>query len=111
MQIIITMPIYEDTDSATELCQKIDLVFSNMKSIHVSLLLIDDGSTSSPLAAGISLLPEAIESISVLTLRRNLGHQRAIAIGLAFIQQHLKCDAVVVMDAEERIDQRIFPHC
>ena len=33
-------------------------------------------------------------------LRRNLGHQRAIAIGLAHIQRSGKCDAVVVMDAD-----------
>jgi glycosyltransferase involved in cell wall biosynthesis len=35
-----------------------------------------------------------------LSLRRNLGHQRAIAIGLSYIQQNLKGDAVIVMDAD-----------
>lgn len=29
-----------------------------------------------------------------------MGHQRAIALGLAYIQQHVACDAVAVMDAD-----------
>jgi hypothetical protein len=35
-----------------------------------------------------------------LRLRRNLGHQRAIAIGLCFVQQERDCAAVLVMDAD-----------
>jgi polyisoprenyl-phosphate glycosyltransferase len=35
-----------------------------------------------------------------LRLRRNLGHQRAIAIGLSFIHAERQCDAVVIMDAD-----------
>ena len=100
MQIVITMPVYEDWDSAIELCQKLDLVLQKGKALRVCLLLVDDGSTVSPSPAGISFHPEAIERISVLSLRRNLGHQRAIAISLAYIQQHWKGDAVAVMDAD-----------
>jgi glycosyltransferase involved in cell wall biosynthesis len=36
----------------------------------------------------------------VLGLRRNLGHQRAIAVGLAYIREQTPCDCVVVMDAD-----------
>ncbi len=100
MQIIITMPVYEDWDSAIALCQKIDYVFREEKSLRVSLLLVDDGSTISKPPLEIPFRPEAIENISILELRRNLGHQRAIAIALAYIQQHCKGDAVVVMDAD-----------
>ena len=100
MQIVITMPVYEDWDSAIELCQKIDLVFRDEKSLRVTLLLIDDGSTISTPPRKVWFRPEAIENISILVLRRNLGHQRAIAIGLAHIQQHWKGDAVVVMDGD-----------
>ncbi len=41
-----------------------------------------------------------MKSIQVLRLRRNLGHQRAIAVALAYVQQKLPGDAVVVMDAD-----------
>jgi glycosyltransferase involved in cell wall biosynthesis len=100
MQILITMPVYEDWDAAIELCRKIDLVFQEERSLRVSLLLIDDGSTASTYPREIPHRPEAVEHISVLTLRRNLGHQRAIAIALAHIHEHWKGDAVVVMDAD-----------
>lgn len=100
MQILITMPVYEDWDSAIELCQKIDLVFREEKSVRVSVLLIDDGSTISNPPCKMPFRPGAIENISILVLRRNLGHQRAIAIALAHIQEHWSGDAVVVMDAD-----------
>ena len=34
----------------------------------------------------------------MLRLRRNLGHQRAIVIALAYVEAHVPCAAVVVMD-------------
>ncbi len=87
MKIVIIMPVYEDWDAAIELSRKIDLLFRQEKSLRVSLLLIDDGSNRSTYPDELSGF-EAIEQISVLALRRNLGHQRAIAVGLAHIQQH-----------------------
>ncbi len=100
MQIVITMPVYEDWDSAIELCQKLDLVLEKETDLRASILLIDDGSMASLPPSTLPFQPVAIERISVLSLRRNLGHQRAIAIGLTYIQQHKKGDAVVVMDAD-----------
>ena len=41
-----------------------------------------------------------ISAIETLLLRRNLGHQRAIAIGLCFIHAERPCGAVLVMDAD-----------
>jgi hypothetical protein len=38
--------------------------------------------------------------VESLRLRRNLGHQRAIAIGLCFVHAERPCDAVLVMDAD-----------
>src|SRR5690349_15667453 len=104
MQIAIAMPVYEDWDAAMALCQKIDLIFrkenSAEKRLHLKLLLIDDGSTTCARPCKISFHPEAIENISILALRRNLGHQRAIAVGLAHMQRHWKSEAAVVMDAD-----------
>jgi glycosyltransferase involved in cell wall biosynthesis len=99
MKIVIIMPVYEDWDAAIELSRKIDLVFQQERSLRASLVLIDDGSNLSTYPDELSRF-EAIEQISVLALRRNLGHQRAIAVGLAHIQQHWTGDALVVMDAD-----------
>ncbi|MGH9597486.1 MAG: glycosyltransferase, partial [Edaphobacter sp.] len=40
------------------------------------------------------------QAVRILRLRRNLGHQRAIAIGLAYIQKNISFDAVLVMDSD-----------
>ena len=100
MHIVIIMPVYEDWDAAIKLCRNIDTVFRDQSSLRASVLLIDDGSTLTRYPRGLSFRPEAIDRVAVLTLRRNLGHQRAIAIGFAYLQQHWKGDAIVVMDAD-----------
>ncbi|MEQ1474020.1 MAG: glycosyltransferase [Candidatus Acidiferrum sp.] len=99
-KITILMPVYEDWDSALSLCQKIDQVFLAHADLHISLLIVDDGTSVGNIPAHAAFVPKAIKSISTLVLRRNLGHQRAIAVGLAYIQQNLPCDALVVMDAD-----------
>jgi hypothetical protein len=45
-----------------------------------------------------------------MTGLRNLGHQRAIAIALAYIQQHHRADALVVMDADGEDRAENIPH-
>ena len=100
MDIVIVMPVYEDWDAAMKLCRNIDVVLREERSLRASLLLIDDGSTLTTHQRGLPFQPEAIDHVAVLTLRRNLGHQRAIAVALAHIQQHWTGDAVVVMDAD-----------
>jgi hypothetical protein len=54
-----------------------------------------------PIDAG-SLL--ALTRIQVLELRRNLGHQRAIAVGLSFVEQDRPGRLVVVMDGDGEDD-------
>ena len=100
MEIVVAMPIYEDWDSAIALCRKIDSVFRESKDIRVSLLLVDDGSARSGTPTEFPWPLEVIQQISILVLRRNLGHQRAIAIALAYLRERWHGDAVVVMDAD-----------
>jgi len=64
------------------------------------VLLVDDGSNQPCNPSDFQFQFAAVRSIQVLRLRRNLSHQRAIAIGLVYIAQFISCDAVVVMDAD-----------
>ncbi len=48
--------------------------------------------------------------MAVLRLRRNLGHQRAIAIGLAYLEaESPACQLVVVMDSDGEDDPQDVP--
>jgi len=94
------MPVYEDWASAALLCAAIDSQISAMPSVSASVLMIDDGSITPAEKFLSELGPTVLRDVWVLGLRRNVGHQRAIAIGLTWIQQKVDCDAVLVMDAD-----------
>jgi hypothetical protein len=64
------------------------------------VLLVDDGSSEPPGADLGSPAPTRLREIEILQLRRNVGHQRAIAIGLSHAEASIPCDAVVVMDGD-----------
>jgi hypothetical protein len=97
--IAIVMPVFNDWDAAQRLLPLIDSALS-ATSCRAQVLLIDDASTSEPTKEWPGGFAR-IDSVSILRLRRNLGHQRAIAIGLVHVYQHLlKIDALVVMDAD-----------
>jgi polyisoprenyl-phosphate glycosyltransferase len=69
--------------------------------LKTEIIVVDDGSTLSFEAAGLELRSLVnIEKISVLELKRNLGHQRALTLGLAFAAAERTCDAVIVMDGD-----------
>ena len=61
----------------------------------------DDGSMESLDAKGIALPPDScVAAIEILHLALNLGHQRAIAVGLCAIADRAHFDAVLVMDSD-----------
>jgi hypothetical protein len=47
--------------------------------------------------------------VEVLSLRCNVGSQRAIAIGVAHIQQQVDCEALLIMDGDGEDDPRDVP--
>jgi polyisoprenyl-phosphate glycosyltransferase len=100
MRLIITMPVYQDWESAALLCQAVDAELAGLADVQATILLVDDGSIQQ-IGTSFAVLNRAgLEGIRLLRLRRNLGHQRAIAVALAYIQQNIPCDAVIVMDAD-----------
>lgn len=100
MNIVLVIPIFEDWQSAVLLCGMIDSTFQKCDSDRVTVLLVDDGSFTSSAVVRQRQDWRAIQAIHILRLRRNLGHQGAIAVGLAYAEHHLPCDAVVVLDGD-----------
>lgn len=80
------------------LCTLLDGVFSN-KHWKVTVLFVNDGSSSDAALPALSGCPR-LDSVKVLNLKRNMGHQRAIALGLAYVQHDVPCDLIVVMDGD-----------
>lgn len=91
--IVILVPVFNDWESVSVLVAELE---SMLEGRPARVLIVDDGSTAErPHERTDSRL-----RVDVLTLRRNLGHQRAIAVGLAFIESTSRCRAVVVMDGD-----------
>jgi polyisoprenyl-phosphate glycosyltransferase len=98
-RLIVVMPLRDDWVSAAELIKSLD------KAIYpdnctMDVILIDDCSVQRCDPADFQSGFSVVRTIRSLRLRRNLGHQRAIAIGLAHVQQSASCDVVVVMDSD-----------
>src|SRR5580700_4330804 len=84
LRLLVLMPVYEDWVSAAEVCRRIDSSFPSSSRVELHVILINDGSRTPYQPAFDSIQLKVVDEISVLELHRNLGHQRAIAIGLAY---------------------------
>lgn len=98
-QVLFVIPVFNDWASLTTLLECLDLTL-NQHGIRAEVLAVDDGSSISP--QGIFRLHglTAIQRVDVLRLKRNLGHQRAITIGLAYAEAHYAADIAAVMDSD-----------
>lgn len=93
--IAIVIPIHNDWTCAQYLVTALDRAMSQVaQPCHI--ILIDDGSTERPEFK--STAPWTI-TIRIVRLAVNLGHQRAISVGLTIAEQ-LNVRSVVVMDGD-----------
>lgn len=94
-QTIILIPVYNDSVSANRLLAELATLLTPLQDQRFSVLLLNDGS-SEPLP------PITVPGmqIRILHLLRNIGHQKAIAIGLAYIREKMPCDRVLIMDSD-----------
>jgi glycosyltransferase involved in cell wall biosynthesis len=93
------MPLRDDWASAAELLRRLDRTLTAFP-CHLHVVLVDDGSNQPPDPADFQSHFAVVRSIDVVRLRRNLGHQRAIAVGIVHIATGDPYDAVVIMDAD-----------
>ena len=96
LQIVI--PVYNDWESVSLLLPLVDEQLLAI-GVRADVLLVDDGSLSAaPRSWDLRLT--AIHAIRILRLKRNVGHQRAICIGLCFLSDACDCERVMVMDGD-----------
>jgi len=91
---VVLTPYYEDRDAVGRLFADLYKQFGTK--VHV--VVVDDGSVHEPLE--LSSLSVAMLSGEIVYLKRNLGHQRAIAVGMNYVAEHFPDSIVVTMDSD-----------
>ncbi len=95
-RINIVIPLFNDWQALGLLLERIRAVNEPILTSRLAFLIVDDCSVTD-----YETLPKGIgQSLSVLRLFRNVGHQKAIALGLSYLaslpEQHL----TIVMDSD-----------
>ena len=97
---VIVIPVFDDWECLKKQIGNLDSVM-NGRSCELSIVAVNDGSSfACPLKKVDFKTLSVIKSIEVVNLVRNVGHQRAITLGLACVQHHKPCDFVIVMDSD-----------
>lgn len=91
---VVVTPVFEDAEASSLLFQDLAKLYDSQ--VHV--VAVDDGSVRQPV--DIKKMNAAGLNGSVIRLRRNVGHQRAIAVGLSYVAEHMSGMPVVVMDSD-----------
>jgi len=97
--VAVLIPVYNDWAACRLLLPLLDEALAGANRT-ARVVLIDDGSPQGVPDDFPGRRFGAIARVDVLHLRRNLGHQRAIAIGLSHVWEHVPCEALVLMDSD-----------
>jgi glycosyltransferase involved in cell wall biosynthesis len=93
-KIAILTPVFNDWNAASQLIHNIIDAYKDTFELH--FIVVDDSSTEK---SDFNHYKNEID-ISVIEMTRNMGHQKAIATGLSYINDHIEADFVIVMDSD-----------
>lgn len=94
-KLVVVMPVYEDIEASSRLFNELFKIYDT----DLYIVAIDDGSVNYPL--DIKAIEDAGLNGTIIKLKCNVGHQRAISIGLSYVSQHMSnTQTVIVMDSD-----------
>lgn len=89
---IILCPLYNDQDCFNVFSAAVKKETDTIPEHSFSFLVVNDGTESIKLSSALPL--------TIVHLHRNIGHQKAISIGLAYARQHMNFDHILIMDVD-----------
>jgi hypothetical protein len=98
-RLLIVTPVFDDWVAFEELLRDIDRA-PGLKGFRIEVVAVDDASVTEAPSAPFAGSYQRIESVEVIRLALNLGHQRAVAVGLCYAAKHADANYVVVMDSD-----------
>ncbi len=98
--IAIVTPVLDDWEAFAKLAAELARCFRG-GDVTFHVVAVDDGSEIGFEPDSIRLPPNAcVADIEVVRLALNLGHQRAIAVGLCVVLERREVESVIVMDSD-----------
>jgi Glycosyltransferases involved in cell wall biogenesis len=103
--LLIVIPCFNEEEVINETTHKIlnflDFLVDSNKITNGNILYVDDGSKDSTWTK-IEYLHNKYSNVSGIKLSHNVGHQKALWVGLSYAAE--KCDAVITIDADLQDD-------
>lgn len=100
MNISFILPVFDDWDAVVFLLKKIDDNLLKVKA-NFHIYLVNDSASEAKNIEKIGQIKRTkISSIEIINLKKNLGHQSAIAIGLAKAHEINPSDFYIIMDSD-----------
>lgn len=99
MSVTVLIPVFNDWSAADQLSNDLDVMFGK-SGVSGDIVFVDDGSLESVPEHFPTTTPRHLKCVEVLELRKNVGHQRALCVGLVQLQRRQSENAVLVMDAD-----------
>jgi hypothetical protein len=103
---IIITPTFNDWQSLSRLINKINTISKKVKGTF-KIIIINDCSTSKKIFKKKKY--KNIKSIKIINLKKNLGSQKAILIGLKYIKKKKIKSIITVMDSDGEDDPNKIP--
>lgn len=98
-KIILLTPVFNDWESLSKLLSKINKIFDEQIKTKFELIIVNDSSKDHYDFNNYKL--KMIEKITVLSLNKNVGSQRAIAIGIKYISNLYRDEfKTIIMDSD-----------
>jgi len=93
----ILIPVYNDWESLVKLLDNINDNIQNIKNVKFNCLVVNDCSTTQSPKIKI---PSNINSIKIISMRKNKGHARCNAFGIKYLSNVYDLDYVILMDGD-----------
>ena len=80
---LVLVPVYNDWKNLSKLISKINHIFKHQLKNNFNIIIINDCSTQDFNVKKLKL--SQVEKIHMISLKHNVGSQRALAIGIKYI--------------------------
>ena len=102
---LFLLPLYNDWDSLLILHEKINEQMKKLKKVGKILIINDFSNNDSPIFKKY----DYIEEVQIINLSKNLGSQKAISVGLKYLEYKAKNTIITILDSDGEDDVNKIP--